>query len=69
MLVPVDEQWRKTPVLVALEELSNREFQYYYVSYHTRELPDVQLDSEKAEGPDIKLPTSPGSQKKQWDFK
>lgn len=69
MLVPVNEQWRKTPVLVALEELRNREFQYYYVSYHTRELPDVQMDSEKAEGLDIKLPTYPGSQKKQRDFK
>ena len=30
-----------------------------------RELPDVKLDLEKAEEPEIKLPTSVGSQKKQ----
>ena len=45
MLVPVDEQWRKTPVLVALEELSSREFQYYYVSYHIPENFPLMLES------------------------
>ena len=33
--------------------------------YVTRELPDVQAISEKAEEPEIKLPTSTGSWKKQ----
>ena len=33
--------------------------------YGDCELPDVQLDLEKAEDPEIKLPTSAGSQKKQ----
>ena len=33
--------------------------------YMNRELPDVKLDLEKAEEPEIKLPTSVGSQKKQ----
>ena len=33
--------------------------------YVNRELPDVQLDLEKAEEPEIKLPTSAGSSKKQ----
>ena len=33
--------------------------------YVNRELPDVQLDLEKAEEPEIKLPTSTGSYKKQ----
>ena len=33
--------------------------------YMNRELPDVQLDLEKAEEPEIKLPTSTGSLKKQ----
>ena len=33
--------------------------------YVNRELPDVQLDLEKAEEPEIKLPTSVGSSKKQ----
>ena len=32
--------------------------------YMNRELPDVKLDLEKAEEPDIKLPTSAGSSKK-----
>ena len=32
--------------------------------YVNQELPDVQLDLEKAEEPDIKLPTSTGSSKK-----
>ena len=36
--------------------------------YMNRELPDFKLDLEKAEEPDIKLPTSTGSQKKQ-EFK
>ena len=31
--------------------------------YMNRELPDVKLDLEKAEEPEIKLPTSIGSQK------
>ena len=33
--------------------------------YVNQELPDVQLDLEKAEEPEIKLPTFAGSQKKQ----
>ena len=33
--------------------------------YVNRELPDVQVDLEKAEEPEIKLPTSIGSSKKQ----
>ena len=33
--------------------------------YMNRELPDVQLNLEKAEEPEIKLPTSAGSSKKQ----
>ena len=33
--------------------------------YVNQELPDVQLDLEKAEEPEIKLPTSVGSSKKQ----
>ena len=33
--------------------------------YANRELSDVKLDLEKAEEPEIKLPTSTGSQKKQ----
>ena len=34
-----------------------------------RELPDVQLGLEKAEEPEIKLPTFVGSQKKQKNFR
>ena len=33
--------------------------------YMNRELPDVQLDLEKVEEPEVKLPTSAGSWKKQ----
>ena len=33
--------------------------------YMKQELPDVKLDLEKAEKPEIKLPTSAGSEKKQ----
>ena len=33
--------------------------------YMNHELPDVKLDLEKAEEPEIKLPTSDGSSKKQ----
>ena len=33
--------------------------------YMNRELPDLKLDLEKAEEPEIKLPTSAGSSKKQ----
>ena len=33
--------------------------------YMNHELPDIQADLEKAEEPDIKLPTSTGSLKKQ----
>ena len=33
--------------------------------YVNRELPDIKLDLEKAEEPEIKLPTSAGSSKKQ----
>ena len=33
--------------------------------YVNRELPDIKLDLEKAEEPEIKLPTSTGSSKKQ----
>ena len=36
--------------------------------YVNHELPDVQLDLEKAEELQIKLPTSVGSQKKQESF-
>ena len=36
--------------------------------YVNQELPNVQLDLEKAEEPEIKLPTSIGSQKKQGNF-
>ena len=34
-----------------------------------QELPDVQADLEKAEEPEIKLPTSDGSQRKQGNFR
>ena len=34
-----------------------------------RELPDVQLGLEKADEPEIKLPTFAGSQKKQGNLK
>ena len=37
--------------------------------YMNGELPDVQLDLEKAEEPEIKLPTSIGSKKKQESFR
>ena len=37
--------------------------------YVNRELPDVQAGFRKAEEPEIKLPTSSGSQKKQRNFK
>ena len=37
--------------------------------YMNRELPDVQADLEKAEEPEIKLPTSAGSSKKQESFR
>ena len=37
--------------------------------YVNRELPDVQVDLEKAEEPEIKLPTSIGSSKKQESSK
>ena len=37
--------------------------------YLTRELPDVQVVLEKAEEPEIKLPTSTGSSKKQESFR
>ena len=37
--------------------------------YVNRELPDVKVDLEKAEEPEIKLPTSVGSSKKQESFK
>ena len=33
--------------------------------YMNRELPDVQVDLEKAEEPEIKVPTSTGSSRKQ----
>ena len=36
-----------------------------FQQYMNWELPDVQLDLEKAEEPEIKMPTSVGSQKKQ----
>ena len=36
--------------------------------YVNHELPDVQAGLEKAEEPEIKLPTSAGSQKKQGNF-
>ena len=37
--------------------------------YVNRELPDVQVNLEKAEEPEIKLPTSAGSLKKQESFR
>ena len=37
--------------------------------YVNQELPDVQLDLEKAEEPEIKLPTSAGSSEKQESFR
>ena len=37
--------------------------------YVNCELPDVQVDLEKAEEPEIKLPTSAGSSKKQENFR
>ena len=37
--------------------------------YINHELPDVQAGLEKAEEPEIKLPTSFGSQKKQENFR
>ena len=37
--------------------------------YVNRELPHVQLELEKAEEPEIKLPTSVGSSKKQESFR
>ena len=37
--------------------------------YMNRELPDVQLVLEKAEEPEIKLPTSSGSLKKQESYR
>ena len=37
--------------------------------YVNRELPDVKLDLEKAEEPDIELPTSAGSSKKKESFR
>ena len=37
--------------------------------YMNHELPDVQLVLEKAEEPEIRLPTSPGSSKKQESSK
>ena len=37
--------------------------------YMNRELPDVQLDLEKVEEPEVKLPTSAGSWKKQESSK
>ena len=37
--------------------------------YMNRELPDVQADLEKAEEPEIKLPTSVGLSKKQESFR
>ena len=36
--------------------------------YVNSKLPEVQADLEKAEEPGIKLPTSVGSLKKQWEF-
>ena len=36
--------------------------------YVNQELPDVQLDLEKAEEPEIKLPTFIGSWRKEWSF-
>ena len=37
--------------------------------YVNHELPGVQVNFKKAEEPDIKLPTSPGSSKKQDNFR
>ena len=37
--------------------------------YVNHELPDFKLDLEKAEEPEIKLPTSAGSSKKQGNFR
>ena len=37
--------------------------------YMNHKLPDVQLDLEKAEEPEIKLPTATGSEKKQKNFR
>ena len=37
--------------------------------YVNHEIPVFSLDLEKAEEPDIKLPTSPGSSKKQESFR
>ena len=39
--------------------------QVRFQQYMNRELPGVQLDLEKVEEPEIKLPTSAGSSKKQ----
>ena len=44
-------------------------FQARLQQYMNRELPDVQLVLEKAEEPEIRLPTSPGSSKKQESSK
>ena len=53
-------QLHSSHTLVMLKILQARLQQYM-----NHELPDVQADLEKAEEPDIKLPTSAGSQREQ----
>ena len=45
--------------------ISSKILQPRFQQYTNQEIPDVQLDLEKAEEPEIKLPTSTGSYKKQ----
>ena len=48
--------------------ISSKILQPRFQQYTNQEIPDVQLDLEKAEEAEIKLPTSTGSQKKAREF-
>ena len=49
--------------------MSCQHIQFRFLQLSLWKFPDVQLDLEKAEDPEIKLPTSAGSQKKQENFR
>ena len=59
-IVQTTTQWHSSHTLVMLKILQAR-----FQQYMNRELPDVQAVLEKSEEPEIKLPTSAGSWKKQ----
>ena len=62
------KEWSNYPTIALISHASKvmlRILQARLQQYVNRELPDVQAGLEKAEEPEIKLPTSAGSRKKQ----